>query len=205
MPIELFYAIPMGLTLSFSAGPVFFVVIQTSIQYGKLRAALFDLGAITADLIYIALAFYGSRSFINQIKTNPYVGLVSGLAVILFGFYYIRKSRVSTQFSSTYTNKGKTIFFFKGFLLNFLNVGVLFYWLTTTVAIGSLLDHDPRHMQMFYLFTLLTYIVLDSFKIYYANRFKERFSGRKLQLVEKILGLVLILFGLFILVRNFFF
>lgn len=204
MPIEILYAIPMGLTLSFSAGPVFFLVIQTSIQHGKMRASLFDLGAITADIIYILLAFYSSQKFLLTLRDNVYVAVISGLAVIIFGGYYIRKSSVGGQFKSQYVKARRRIFYLKGFLLNFLNIGVLFYWITTTVAIGSLLEHDEEHMKLFYAATLITYIIIDGFKIYFANKFQKRLSGRTIQLVEKILGMVLIAFGLFILIRGFF-
>ncbi len=201
---SLLYAIPLGITLSFAAGPIFFVVIQTSITRSKTGAFVLDLGAILADLIFIGIAFYGSQSLIRFLKNNIWVGLISGLAVILFGLYYIRKSRKGSQFKNTVLDQRKRFFFVKGFLLNFLNVGVLFYWIATTVAIGSLLDHDRDKMLLFYVFTLGTYLLIDIFKIGFANRFKDRLQGRKIQMVEKIMGYVLIAFGVFIAVRNVF-
>lgn len=205
MPVELLYALPLGLTLSFSAGPVFFVVIQTSIKYGKVRAAMFDLGVIVADLVHISIAFYGSQQFIHTVKNNLWVAIISGLAIMIFGFYYINKSKIAGQFQSEYTTSRKRIFFVKGLLMNLLNIGVLFYWITTTVAVGSLLDHNPEHMKIFYTGVLLTYLCLDALKIYFAHRFKERLSGRTIQIIEKILGFILIIFGLVIIARNLFF
>lgn len=202
MPIEILYAIPMGLTLSFSAGPVFFVVIQTSIQHGKMRATLFDLGAVTADIIYILLAFYSSQKFLLNLRDNVYVAVISGIAVIIFGAYYFRKSSVGGQFKNQYDSARRRVFYLKGFLLNFFNIGVLFYWITTTIAIGSLLNHDQKHMKVFYTATLITYMVIDAFKIYFANKLQKRLSGRTIQLVEKILGIVLMAFGAFVIVRG---
>ncbi|MEQ9261949.1 MAG: LysE family transporter [Owenweeksia sp.] len=200
----LLYAIPLGITLSFAAGPVFFVVIQTSITRSKTGAFVLDLGAIVADVIFILVAFFGSQSLIRSLRHNIWVGIASGLAVIIFGVYYIRKSHQGMQFKQAVVVPKKRFLFLKGFLLNFLNVGVLFYWIATTMAIGSLLDHDHDKMLLFYAFTLGTYLVIDLLKIYFANRFKERFKGRKIQMVEKIMGLILIGFGLFIALRNVF-
>lgn len=198
----LLYAIPLGITLSFAAGPIFFVIIETSISQGRTKALMLDLGAIIADIIFILIAFYGSQSLLSALKNNLWVAGISGVAVIGFGVYYVFKSGISGQFQNRPALSRKRLFFFKGFLLNFLNVGVLFYWIATTLAISPLLDHEPRNMLVFYLAILFFYLVVDVFKIYFANKFKERLKGRKIQVVEKIIGIVLILFGIYIVIRN---
>lgn len=200
----LLLALPLGITLSFAAGPIFFVIVETSISQGKTKALMLDIGAILADIIFILIAFYGSQSLLDALKNNLWVTVVSSVCVMVFGIYYVLKSRTSGQFQRKAVITRKRHFFLKGFLLNFFNIGVLFYWIATTVAIGSMLDHDPRRMLVFYAGVLGTYIVIDLFKIYFANRFKERFKGRKIQVVEKIIGFVLILFGVFLVVRNLF-
>lgn len=200
----LWYAIPLGITLSFAAGPIFFVIIETSISQGKTKALMLDLGAVVADILFILIAFFGSQSLIETLRDNIWVNVISGLAVAVFGAFYVRKSKTSGQFQHTVEVKRKRLFFFKGFLLNFLNVGVLFYWIATTVTIGSLVNHDPEKLIAFYISSILVYLSIDLFKIYFANRFKERLKGRKIQVVEKIIGFILVGFGLFIAVRNFF-
>ncbi|HAD98611.1 MAG TPA: lysine transporter LysE, partial [Cryomorphaceae bacterium] len=85
----LLYAIPLGITLSFAAGPIFFVVIQTSITRSKTGAFILDLGAIAADILFILVAFFGSQSLIRSLRHNIWVGVASGLAIIIFGLYYI--------------------------------------------------------------------------------------------------------------------
>ena len=127
----LLYAIPLGITLSFAAGPIFFVVIQTSITRSKTGAFILDLGAIAADILFILVAFFGSQSLIRSLRHNIWVGVASGLAIIIFGLYYIRKSRKGMQFREAMVLPKKRLLFLKGFLLNFLNVGVLFYWIAT--------------------------------------------------------------------------
>jgi len=46
----------MGLGLSFSFGPVFFILIQTSIDKGWRESLIFDAGVLISDLIIIAIA-----------------------------------------------------------------------------------------------------------------------------------------------------
>lgn len=200
----LLYAIPLGFTLSLAAGPVFFVVIETSISKGKAAAFSLDMGAVVADLLFILIAFYGSQSLISSLKNNPTVNVISGFLVLLFGLYYFFKSKRSGQFQEKIEIKRKRFFFVKGFLLNFLNIGVLLFWVGTTVAIGGMVDHEPRMMWIFYAACIGSYLLLDLMKIFFANRFKERLRGRNLQVVERIIAFILMGFGVFIAVRNFF-
>lgn len=200
--MELLYAIPLGLSLSFAAGPIFFVLIETSIRQGKARAWALDLGAVAADLVFIALIWYGSHSFLVGLRQNIWLGLLSGMAVAFFGLYYLLKSKKPGQLQQDLPLTRKRYTFIKGFLLNFLNVGVLFFWLAITVAFGSMLDHEPMRMRLFYGATLGSYLFFDAFKIYFAHRFKRHFGGRRLQMIEKLMGLILMLFGLFIALRQ---
>ncbi len=200
----LLYSIPLGITLSLAAGPVFFVVIETSISKGKAAAFSLDVGAVLADFVFILIAFYGSQSLLDSIKNNPWVTSISGLLVGVFGVYYIVKSRRSGQLQHRIEITRKRFFFVKGFLLNFLNIGVLIYWIATTVMIGSVVDHDPQKMWFFYGTVMAVYLSLDLLKIFYANRFKARLAGRTLQIIEKIIGFILLGFGIFIAVRHLF-
>jgi len=201
--VEYLYALPLGLSLSFAAGPIFFVLIETSISRGKLAALSLDIGAILADILFILIAYYGSRPLLEGLRSNIWIGLFSGLAVMGFGYYYLRKSKVQGQFSSSFRIEKKGFLIVKGFLLNFLNIGVLFFWLATTVTIGNLLENEPWRMIVFYSATIGIYLFVDLLKIYFANRFKERLAGRGMRMIEKVIALILMGFGLFIALRAF--
>ena len=53
-------AIPLGFFLAFMIGPVFFVLIETSITKGIRAAIAFDAGVIIADIIFISVAYFSS-------------------------------------------------------------------------------------------------------------------------------------------------
>ncbi|MFN5982117.1 MAG: LysE family transporter, partial [Fluviicola sp.] len=46
-----------GFILSIMIGPVFFVLLETSIRKGVRAALAFDLGVLLSDLIYVLIAF----------------------------------------------------------------------------------------------------------------------------------------------------
>ena len=57
--------------MAFMIGPVFFVLIQTSILKGARAAIVFDLGVLLGDVSFILIAYYGSRSLLEKIKDDP--------------------------------------------------------------------------------------------------------------------------------------
>jgi len=63
---DIISAIPLGFFLSFMIGPVFFVLLETSVVKGFKAAIILDLGVVLADVIFILIAYfiYNLRHFI---------------------------------------------------------------------------------------------------------------------------------------------
>jgi threonine/homoserine/homoserine lactone efflux protein len=60
---DILLAIPLGILLCFMIGPVFFVLLETAAIKGFRAALVFDAGVVSADLVFIAIAYFSS---INQ-------------------------------------------------------------------------------------------------------------------------------------------
>ena len=164
-------AILFGFFLSFMIGPVFFMLIQTSILKGARAAIAFNLGVILGDVAFIVIAYFGSRHLLERIKDDPRLFFIGGLILIVYGtITYLDKSeKKELQESlnlSTNINYFKLIL--KGFFLNFINIGVLALWLGLIVVIGPALDMNPT--SIFYYFTIIitSYFITDLGKIILA-------------------------------------
>jgi len=68
---EFLAAIPFSLLLAVSTGPVFFVIIETSISKGARRAFCVDIGAVIADIVFITIASLGANSIRQSLEGNP--------------------------------------------------------------------------------------------------------------------------------------
>jgi len=75
----------IGFFMAFMIGPVFFMLIQTSILKGARAAIAFDLGVILGDITFILIAYYGSSSLLEKIKDDPRL-----FFHWRFGFNYLR-------------------------------------------------------------------------------------------------------------------
>ena len=157
-------AILFGFFLSFMIGPVFFMLIQTSILKGARAAIAFNLGVIFGDVAFIVIAYFGSRHLLERIKDDPRLFFIGGLILIVYGtITYLDKSEKKELQASL--NLSNNINYFKlilkGFFLNFINIGVLALWLGLIVVIGPALDMNPS--SIFYYFTIIitSYFITD--------------------------------------------
>ena len=78
----------LGVTLAFMIGPVFILLIETSLTKGARKALVLDLGVLLADIIFIALVFYGSTVFVNE-QNVQWIYSIGGVLIIGYGVYNI--------------------------------------------------------------------------------------------------------------------
>ena len=133
-------AILIGIGLSFMIGPVFFMLIQTSILKGVKAAVAFNMGVILGDVAFIVIAYYGSRHLLERIKDDPRLFFIGGLILIVYGAitYLDKSNKKETEEPSIdlTVNNNYLKLILKGFFLNFINIGVLALWLGLIVGIG---------------------------------------------------------------------
>ena len=82
-------AIPFGIILAFTIGPVFFVLLETSATKGFKSALVFDLGVILADILFIAVAFFSTSRLIDKVKDDP--NFLVHLTLTLLSWEFIRR------------------------------------------------------------------------------------------------------------------
>jgi Putative threonine efflux protein len=136
-------AIIIGFFMAFMIGPVFFMLIQTSILKGARAAIAFDIGVILGDISFILIAYYGSKSLLEKIKDDPRLFFIGGLVLIIYGLItYFEKQEKKEALKSAKNLKVPIVknnylkLLSKGFFLNFINIGVLAFWLGTVLVIG---------------------------------------------------------------------
>lgn len=197
MPQMLLYAALLGLLLSFMVGPVFFTLIETAINRGFKQAFAFDLGVVAADALLIVLCLYGSELFLDDLHSNPWAYLISGLGIVAYGIREFRKG-LKINYQSKITKSRHLLL--KGFLLNFINVGVLAYWLTIVVVVSQ--EYSRRDTVIYFGASLLTYLLIDLFKIFLARKLKSKLTPPRLLALQRGVAIFLIGFGIFLIGRG---
>ena len=200
-------AILIGIGLSFMIGPVFFMLIQTSILKGVKAAVAFNMGVILGDVAFIVIAYYGSRHLLERIKDDPRLFFIGGLILIVYGAitYLDKSNKKETEEPSIdlTVNNNYLKLILKGFFLNFINIGVLALWVGLIVGIGPSLDMNPTRIFYYFALILISYFVVDLGKILLAKQLKKKMTSLVVFRVKRIMGVLLIVFGVGLMLKGF--
>lgn len=198
-------AIPLGFFLSFMVGPVFFVLLQTSAIKGFRAAILFDSGVIIADILFIFLAYFSSFQLLENLSNQPGLYVFGGVILLIYGlvtFFKVDAKEVPVQ-SIKIKKLDFLSLFIKGFLLNFINIGVLVFWLGIIIVVGPSLDNEPNRIFVFFATVLASYFMTDIFKILLAKQLKRKLTKKRIRTIKKLIGVILIICGVVLVVKGF--
>ncbi len=206
---DILTAIPFGIILAFTIGPVFFVLLETSATKGFTSALVFDLGVILADVIFILLIFKSTDTLLDKIKDDPKLLVFGGVLLVIYGIIsFIKTSKsfrsiVREHHRIQLPKKDYGKLFIKGFLLNFINIGVLLGWLGF-IVIGTSITTSKNGVSIFITTMLISYFLCDLFKIAAAKRLKSKLTPRRIFKTKKIVALVILGFGILLLSQGLF-
>lgn len=204
---DILSGIPLGFFLAFMVGPAFFVLLETAAMRGFRAAFAFDLGVIVADIVFIFIAYFSTNQLLRSIKDDPALFIFGGSVLTIYGLItYIKVKR------ATYTKadfevqklKRKDIFgiIVKGFLLNFINIGVLGFWLGLLIIFGPSLEMEGSRLIVFFTSIIATYLVVDIFKILLAKKLNNKLTPKRIAIFKKGISLLLIIFGIILILRG---
>ncbi|MFC5682117.1 LysE family translocator [Flavobacterium sp. MAHUQ-51] len=206
---DILSGIPWGIFLSFMIGPVFFILLETSIIKGFRAALFFDLGVVTGDIIFIAIAYLGSFRLIQSLKDKPALFIFGGILMLAYGiisFISLRKEKkINTkEIDKEILKKDYFSLFMKGLFLNIINIGVLGFWLAVIISVGPKLEMQTSRMMTFFSTVIITYLLVDCIKILLAKQLKSKMTPSNILKIKKGISIVLMVFGLVLIVQGWF-
>lgn len=205
---DILAAIPFGFILAFTIGPVFFVLLETSATKGFRSALIFDCGVMLADILFIVIAFYSTNRLLEKVKDDPSFLIFGGVLLVTYGIIsFVKTSKsfreIVREYHRVEIKKGYGKLFLKGFLLNFINIGVLLGWVAFIVLANSLTESKDG-VVVFLSTILIVYFLVDLVKIAIAKQLKSKLTPRLIFKTKKIIALVILGFGVLLLVQGFF-
>jgi threonine/homoserine/homoserine lactone efflux protein len=207
---DILTAIPLGIFLSFLIGPVFFVLLETSAVKGFRAALVFDLGVVFADIVFILIAYFSSYKLIESLKNDPAIFIFGGILMLTYGIIsFIKLKKLKNEVSEeeiefVFQKKNYRALFIKGFLLNFINVGVLLFWFLILITIGPKLELETSRMITFFVTLIITYLIVDMGKMLLAKQLKHKMTPKNILNIKKIISVLLIAFGIAIMLQGWF-
>ena len=197
-------AIPLGFLLSFMIGPVFFVLLETSATKGFRAGLVFDFGVIFADIIFLSIAYFSSFQLLENLSNQPGLYVFGGVILVIYGItIFFNREYVGSKTDIKPRKGGYLSLFIKGFLLNFINIGVLVFWLGVIIIVGPSLDNEPQRIVTFFSSMLVAYLLTDMVKILLAKQLRRKLTRERIRWVKKGLAIVLIICGAILITKGF--
>lgn len=206
---DIITGIPWGIFLSFMIGPVFFILLETSITKGFRAALVFDFGVVLGDVFFIAIAYLGSYRLIQSLKDKPALFMFGGMLMLVYGIISFVKLKKEGKIKYALIDKeiikkNYLSLFIKGFLLNVINIGVLGFWLAIIISVGPKLEMQTSRMITFFISVIVSYLLIDCLKIVLAKQLKTKLTPSNILKVKKGISIVLIIFGIVLITQGWF-
>lgn len=199
---DILSALPFSVLLIFATGPLFFLILETSISKGIKPAFLIDLGAVFADAVFVTVAFLGTKSLLTDIKDNPNLYILGGVLLLVYAVIStittIKKKEEIIE-NEEIEPKGFHLFayFLKGFFLNIINIGTFLFWLGLLVSIAPSLELETSRIIVFFSTVMLGYLLLGFIKIVLAKQLSRTLTPPVIYKIRMFVCFLLIVFGVY--------
>ena len=193
--------ISVGFFTAFIMGPVFWVLLETSITKGLRAAIAFDIGVILADVLFIVATYYGSVKLFLSESNKEGLFVLGGTIILLFGVYsWLTRKKEEEKIEVTESKHNYLGLAAKGFAINIFNVGVLIFWGGVTIVAGPSTGNDPLNFVLFFSIVILAYFITDLGKIIIAKQLKVFINGKTIVFVKSLLALILVISGIVLII-----
>jgi len=197
--------IALGLMLTIMLGPILIALIQTSLENGGTAGLSVGLGIWISDLLIIASSYFALNLIGDIVQDGGFrywLGLVGGIVLIVFGLgAFLKKVKIGPE-KKYFTAKNYAGFWMKGFLVNTVNPFTFIFWLG--VISTYVIARKITGIQAFVFLSsiLATIIITDTIKILLAKKIKARMQSHQLQWFNRVAGIGLFLFGIYLIYRS---
>ncbi len=200
MDIGLFFkGLVVGFLISTPVGPIGVLCIQRTLNKGRLHGIVSGLGAATADAIYGFVAAFG-LTFVSNflVKEQMWLRFVGGIFLCYMGvrvFLFKSERRTAQADSTSYVRDYVSMFF-----LTLANPITFFAFAATFAGLGlvSLIEHHIAALLLvagIFVGAGLWWLILSGL----AATFLGKLLYSRPAWLNKISGIVIVVFGLFVL------
>lgn len=188
----------LGLLLTISVGPVIFSIIKQSLNNGHKGGMAFILGVSASDIGLAVLSNVFTELFAGISSYKIEIGLAGSIFLIVIGLYFLffKKVKVNDkgqQVFATFRRMDYAKIFLSGFFMNTLNPAIFLFWLTTST---TFISHTIEQRLIIFITCLVLVLAGDIAKVMLAGKIRNRLTPHNIHIINRINGLVLIVFGL---------
>jgi threonine/homoserine/homoserine lactone efflux protein len=187
-----------GIVLALLIGPVFFSILQTSLERGFWSGFFVAAGVSVSDALYISIAYLGIYQLLHRGNFTQYLAYLGGGVLVLFGLYYLLVKSRRTAIYEPATTEARGIYklMLKGFVINGLSPMVLLFWVGIVGPATTKLGYATPGKAIPYFASIVTTVfVTDILKAKLADKLRLMLTPSFIRTLNIVVGLVMVIFG----------
>ncbi|SET10591.1 LysE family translocator [Prevotella sp. kh1p2] len=203
----IFKGLLIGIISSAPMGPVGVLCVQRTLNKGRWYGFVTGVGAAASDIIYALITGLG-MSFVMDLITNPtnffWLKISGSVILLLFGVYCFRSDPTKNMHIS---GKKKGSLWHNGitaFLVTFSNPLIIFLFMAAFAQLGFVIPNRPVEMGFGFLGIIIGALVWWFGLTWLIDKVRGKFDNFGIQIINKVIGSVVILISLIILVGTIF-
>ncbi len=195
---ELFIqGILIGLFVSIPMGPIGVLCLQRTLQQGRLSGFISGLGAATADTVFASIAGLGLTMVSDFFQDHQkYIMLVGAVLLIFLGLRMFFRNTIKQARAIKYKQSNLVTDFVSVFALTITNPITIVFYGFVFATFGMVQDNFLS------LGSILVGIFCGAISVWFllstlVNIFRKYFRLRIIFYINKIAGIIIMIFGLF--------
>ncbi len=196
----------IGLAVSIPLGPIGVLIIQKTIQKGRLYGFISGMGAAAADTLYATIAALGVSVVVNFIKAQEFYLQVAGSVFLIYLGARIYLSNPIKQLRAQYRGgkRGMLGDFLSTFFLTASNPVTVFVFVGIFAG-ASVFKTEPRLQDHL---VLVASVMLGCVLWWFSlstiiNIFRRKFRLKQLFRINKTSGIIIAILGFLALLASF--
>lgn len=188
----------VGLMVSIPLGPIGVLIIQKTIQKGKLAGFISGMGAAVADMFYATVAAFGLGIVVNFIKAQEfYLQLIGSIFLVYVGMRIFLTNPIK-QIRGGYKagKRGMLGDFLSIFFLTASNPIAVFVFVAVFAGASIFGNNPTLRVELFLILGVLIGASLWWYTLSTViNLFRKKFRLKQLFWINKISGIVIAALG----------
>jgi threonine/homoserine/homoserine lactone efflux protein len=195
----MFHGFITGLLLQIAIGPVFFFILNISLQKTVIDGFFAVFAVTVVDYIFIALAVLGVGKLLQRPKIKLGLGITSSVVLILFGIVMILSIKQNNldNISNTVIESNYVSSFVSAFLLTISSPLTIVFW--TSLFAARAIEKGYTQQQLIFFGAaagLATFVFLGS-SVSLLSIIRASIPTMLLRISNVAVGSLLILYGIF--------
>jgi threonine/homoserine/homoserine lactone efflux protein len=189
----------IGLFVSVPLGPIGMLCVQRTLNRGRKYGIATGLGATTSDLVYTIIALFFISFVVDFLETHKLIIQLTGsLVVIGFGIFIYRSNPSTQPVPNQKASKNVTGDFFSSFILTLSNPLILFILIALFARFEFLNKSTTTFINIVGILSILGgAFIWWSILTFFVSKFRNRLNYPGLKLLNRIIGIVIMVFGVF--------